>query len=496
MKLAALFLAFFTSLSLLRAGEGYFGIRVVDEQTGRGVPLITLSTTNHLSYTTDSAGWIALDEPGLMGSRVFFHVSGPGYTLPKDGFGFSGVKLTPKGGDTVEVKVLRTQIAERLYRITGQGIYRDSTLLGKEAPLPRPNLFADVMGQDSVQVVPWKGRLLWLWGDTQRPGYPLGNYHSTCAWSDLPEHGGLDPADGMHFEYITDEAGAVAKMLPISEPGAVWLFGLLSAEDAQGQAHLLAHYSRWKDLGTRLEHGIAEFREDSQRFERLALLGEEFTWQHPQRNAIRARGVDAEGQQRDYLYFATPFCVTRVPATSDDVQNTSSYEALAYSAESKTHVWQQAEPPLTQAAEAALIEKGTLKASDAMLQVTEAITGKPVKLHGGSIHWNKHRQRWIMIAVQQEGELSHLGELWYAESSAIEGPWRTAVKIASHPKYSFYNPAHHAFLDQQGGRLIYFEGTYTESFSGNPIPTPRYDYNQLMYRLDLDEPRLKPAKVK
>jgi hypothetical protein len=27
-------------------------------------------------------------------------------------------------------------------------------------------------------------------------------------------------------------------------------------------------------------------------------------------------------------------------------------------------------------------------------------------------------------------------------------------------------------------------------FSGNPDKTPRYDYNQVMYRLDLADPRL------
>ena len=50
---------------------------------------------------------------------------------------------------------------------------------------------------------------------------------------------------------------------------------------------------------------------------------------------------------------------------------------------------------------------------------------------------------------------------------------------------------HHDFLDQAGGRVIYFEGTYTNQFSGNPAFTPRYDYNQILYRLDLADPRLK-----
>lgn len=479
--------------TVLARAEVPFGIHVVDEHSGRGVPLVTLRTTNHISHTTDSAGWIAFDEPGLMEREVHFTVSSPGYAVAKDGFGIAGVRLTPKQGEKAEVKIMRTSIAERLYRITGQGLYRDSTLLGIEAPLPRPNLFADVMGQDSVQVAEWKGRLLWLWGDTQRPNYPLGNFHTTCAWSDLPEKGGLDPKDGIHFEYLTDEAGAVRKMLPINEPGAVWLFGLLVCNDANGAEHLVAHYSRWKDLGKRLEHGIAEFDEEEQRFRRVALLGEEFAWQHPQNNTVRARGTGADGVERDYFYFATPFCVTRVPATYDDVQNTSSYEAFAWSAEMKQHVWQPSEP-LTQEAEAALIKEGKLAKDKAYLQAKDATSGQPVTLHGGSVHWNAHRQRWVMIAVQKDGKESHLGEVWYLEAKQIEGPWRKAVKVASHPRYSFYNPSHHAFFDQQGGQYIYFEGTYAETFSGNPVATPRYDYNQLMYRLDLDDPQLKAAQ--
>ena len=45
-----------------------------------------------------------------------------------------------------------------------------------------------------------------------------------------------------------------------------------------------------------------------------------------------------------------------------------------------------------------------------------------------------------------------------------------------------------------GGRVIYFEGIYTNQFTGTPKTeaTPRYDYNQIMYRLDLSGPRLHP----
>ena len=44
---------------------------------------------------------------------------------------------------------------------------------------------------------------------------------------------------------------------------------------------------------------------------------------------------------------------------------------------------------------------------------------------------------------------------------------------------------------REGGRVIYLEGSYVNTFSGNPHPTPYYEYNQIMYRLDLSDPRLR-----
>jgi hypothetical protein len=98
-----------------------------------------------------------------------------------------------------------------------------------------------------------------------------------------------------------------------------------------------------------------------------------------------------------------------------------------------------------------------------------------------------------MIAVESGGT-SFLGEVWYAEARELTGPWRKARKIVTHDKYSYYNPVQHDFFDQAGGRFIFFEGTYTKDFSGNPVGTPRYEYNQIMYRLDLDDPRLNAVR--
>ncbi|MBB5039106.1 hypothetical protein [Prosthecobacter dejongeii] len=472
-------------LMLAAAQEMPFGIQVVDAQTGRGVPLITLTTTNHQVFVTDSAGWVSFQEPGFMDTEVYFHVSGPGYSVAKDGFGYSGARLHPKAGEKTEIKVLRHNIAERLYRVTGQGIYRDSTLLGLENPLPKSNLNAAVTGQDSVQVLPWKGRLFWLWGDTNVANYPLGNFHTTCAWSDLPAKGGLEANDGVHLEYLMGGDGRVRKMVPTHEKGVVWVFGLLGVADKAGNDHLLGHYGRYERLDKRVEHGLVEFDDVEGHFRPVVQLGDEFSWQHPEGNAVRVSSKDG-----DFFYFVESFALTRVKADYDNVLNPASYEALAWSEDTQGYQWQSKLPPVTQLSERQQIRSGKIPEEKALLQVQDEASGKPVLIHRASINWNAYRQRWIMIATQNQGEVSMLGEVWYSEASSPEGPWNQAVKIASHPKYTFYNPRHHPFFDENGGRTIYFEGTYTETFSGNPIATPRYDYNQIMYRLDLSDPRL------
>ncbi|HEX3870961.1 MAG TPA: hypothetical protein VHV77_11020, partial [Pirellulales bacterium] len=42
-----------------------FGIEVVDDDTGRSVPLVELRTINELRYVTDNAGRVAFAEPEL-----------------------------------------------------------------------------------------------------------------------------------------------------------------------------------------------------------------------------------------------------------------------------------------------------------------------------------------------------------------------------------------------------------------------------------------------
>jgi hypothetical protein len=96
--------------------------------------------------------------------------------------------------------------------------------------------------------------------------------------------------------------------------------------------------------------------------------------------------------------------------------------------------------------------------------------------------------------MQAFGQPSAFGELWYAEADAPTGPWGKAVKVLSHENYTFYNPRLHPEFTTLDSPILFFEGTYTATFSDNKQPTPRYDYNQILYRLDLDDPALAPAR--
>src|SRR5262249_24097961 len=135
------------------------------------------------------------------------------------------------------------------------------------------------------------------------------------------------------------------------------------------------------------------------------------------------------------------------------------------------------------------LKSGALKPGEALTPLRDADTGAAVLAHSGSVYWNAYRGRWVLIAVQLNGT-SLLGEVWYAEADTPLGPWVYARKVVTHERYSFYNPKQHPVFDRDGGRTIFFEGTYTHTFSGNPEATPRYDYNQIMYQLDLANPRL------
>lgn len=476
-----------------------FVIRVVDDATGRGVPLVELRTTNEVTFLSDSGGVVAVVDPDLIGQRVYFHVRSHGYEFPKDGFGYAGRALDVIAGGSVELRIKRINVAERLYRVTGGGIYRDSVLAGLGAPIDAPLLNAQVFGSDSVVCAPFAGRIYWFWGDTNRPAYPLGNFHVPGATSETIDSG-VNPDAGINLSYFTDENGFAKKTCEMPGEGPTWISGLTVLKVGSGRERMFASYAKIKGFLTAYERGIVEWDDSAKSFRKLHTI--------PLDGPLRPEGhpLQVEDAGEPYIYFASPFPLVRVHADVDSYVNMDKYEAFTCLREGTSikepkvdrddsgalrYSWKRNTPPIGPAEQADFVKRGLIKQSEALLQLRDIETGTPVVAHGGSVNWNAHRKRWILIAVQMGGKSSMLGEVWYAEADTPLGPWVYARKVVTHDKYTFYNPKHHAFLDTDGGRRIHFEGTYASTFSGNPIQTPRYDYNQIMYALDLDDERLR-----
>ncbi len=479
----------------------YFKIKVVDEKTGRGVPLVELKTVNQQSYYTDNNGIVAFYEPGLMNQEVYFHLKSHGYEYPRDGFGYHGKGLMAIPGDSAVIKIERLNIAERLYRVTGGGLYVNSLLTGSSVPIKQPVLNGKVLGQDTFIETLYKGKIYWFWGDSDRPSYPLGNFATSGATSELPGKGGLDPSIGVDLSYFLDEKGFSKKMCPLPGPGPVWIHWLTTLKDSLGIQRLIASYTRIKTLAEAYEHGLALFDDSDEIFKpfvRFDLQSRLF----PEGHSFRAI---VNNQEYLYFSFAAPYSL-RVIADWKHVTELSTYEAFTClptgSRYDTTAVkpdrgpdgrliygWKVNTDPLSYDNEQFLLKKGILKSGETWQNLYDILTGKPVIPHAGSLFWNDYRKKWIAI-FHQRGGTSALGEVWFAEADTPTGPWAYARKVVTHDNYTFYNVGQHPLFDQDKGRLIYFEGTYTDTFSGNPLPTPRYNYNQIMYRLDLEDSRL------
>lgn len=446
-------ISFLASAISSAAGTG-FSIVVKDATSDRPVPLVELRTTNEVRYYSDNLGVVTIDDPELIGEEVFFHVKSHGYEFPEDGFGMRGTRITLVPGGKTELKVTRINIAERMYRVTGGGRFGHSLKAGLEIPEFRQGLRAGVLGCDSVLNAVYKGRLMWIWGDTNRLSYPLGNFHATGATSELPG----DPEKGIDLHYFENGEGFVQPMAKMPGEGPTWLTGLTVLRDKDGKEHLGALYQKVRGYLELYETGLCEFDDEAGTFQKR------FTFAAGEKPSPVGHPLPYEDENgENWILYADPLPTMKIPATFEAWLDPSQYQTV----EAKSNF---VDPE-----------------------------GNKVTPHRGSITWNEYRKQWIMIFCETKpGEKntgnSRLGEIWYAEATSPFGPWESCVKIVTHDRYSFYNPKQHPYFAGENGKIIYFEGTYTATFSKAPVPTPEYDYNQILYRLDLGDERLKGAQ--
>ena len=438
-------------------------IEVVEKDTGWPVPMVELKTTNDVRFVTDNAGVIAFDLPEMMGREVWFDINGYGYERGKDGFGYRGVRLTPEPGKTLRVQVTRTIIAKRLGRITGAGLFAESQKTGTDLDWKE----SGEVGRDSVLTSVYKGRLFWLWGDTSLAKYPLGIFNSTSATSAVQPLASFEPPLRLKLEQFTDDKGAIRGVAKIPGEGPTWLSGYVTLPDAKGAQHLVATFSKIRNHLEDYQRGLCVWNDATESFDLLRVL-----WTKaggaaakndrpppaPMGNPVFWK--DEHGKQ--WVLFGNPFPTLRCPATFEAWQDPKTWE--------------------------------TLKPQET---VRPATGPRDIKPHGGAIAWNAYRKRWVTVFEQHDGRPSFLGELWYAEADSPTGPWGPAVKVLSHELYSFYNPQLHPEFTPSGSPVLFFEGTFSAEFArSKPQIVPRYNYTQILYRLDLDDPALAPAKKK
>ncbi len=435
-------------------------VEVVERGSGWPVPLVGLRSTHHLAFVSDNAGVVALDAPELMGREVFLHVSADGYEVPKDGFGYRGVRLRPEPGRTLRIEVDRTMIARRLGRLTGGGLFAESQRTGGDADWRESGVF----GSDSVQTAVHRGRRLWLWGDTTLPEYPLGIFDSSGAFTEPRPFTSFKPPIRVAFDYVRDARGRPRGITPMPGDGPTWATALVSLPAADGTPRLVCTYMKIRGKLEAYEWGLAVWNEEAVRFDRLKVLWRKTAESPtppplPVGHAVPWTAPDG----RAWMLFAHPFPTLRCPATFEAWQD--------------PETWVRMSPPPTL----------TAAGSDEAVRPHAGV-------HAGGMGWHPWRRRWVAVFQQSGGSPSRLGELWYAEAGTPEGPWGPAVKVITHERHTFYNPCLHLDLTPADSPVLLVEGTYTKDFSGQPNATPRYEYNQVLYRLDLDDAALAPAR--
>jgi len=316
----------------------------------------------------------------------------------------------------------------------------------------------------------------------------------------LPGPDSWNPAKDVPLKYFEDaKTGFAAETCRMAGDGPTWAGALASVLDENGQDKLVCWYAKIKPPMETYRRGVAVWNDTSHRFESVKEFGPEPIGPPDGSHDLKVKEGDSE-----WLYFADPFPFARVRSRFADYVDPAAYERWSCETADSTATnpvierdshgepvfrWRRGGSSFDQKRQQFLVSKGLVKPEECPIRFRTG-DGKEMQISRGSVAWNAYRKKWIMLFGQAFAKESLLGEIWFAESDALTGPWDRAVKVVTHDKYSFYNVAHHPELDSVDGRTIRFEGTYTLSFSGVEQPTPRYDYNQILYELDLTDPRL------
>ncbi len=429
-------------------------LEVVEKGSGWPVPGVELRTVHGVRFVSDNAGLIAFDLPELMGQETWFTVGGHGYGVQADGFGYKGVRLRPTPGKKLTVTVERRILAQRLGRLTGSGLFAESHKLGEHLDWRD----GPVQGCDSIVNARFNGQQFWFWGDTNLAHYPLGIFNvSAATTADFTPP--ARPPLKVRFDYFLNAQGRARGVADVPGDGPTWVWGAATLKDAQGHEHLVASAVKVRGHMEAYRWDLVEWDATALQFKPLRTFWTQSAEQPkapPVPDGHALPWTDATGKA--WLLFCNPFPTLRCPATYEAWKDPQTWETLT---------------------------------PDRTIRTPEGTT---VEAHGGDLAWHPWSQRWLLLFTQKGGDTSFLGEIWLATAPSPTGPWTGARKVATHDNYTFYNPVLHPEAFRADSPVIHFEGTYVTTFTNNQQPTPRWDYNQVLYQVDLSQPAFRAAK--
>ena len=501
------------AISLAPAARGTpFRIDIVDQATGRGVPMVRLSAAGTWAYS-DSNGVVAWTDL-LDKGRLTFTPLTDGYELAHSSsqgiVGNAGVELNPTSGGRAVIKLNRTQVAERLYRLTGQGIYSDSVMVNASSPIADPILApAGITGQDGGTPAVYKGLAYWFWGDTN-----CARYDSNCGsqrdnWNDTAAifttgATSVITQNPPSLKYFTRVSGGFenpAQMAPVQpmeykgKSCRTWIGSVCSFTDEDTHEEVLMAIYMKPDLnkpGPMLNQarGLLQWSDTLSRFRTLTAYHDPSTpCTLPQgctqtdvfgMYTVHRLGPDADP---NYVYFGKPFTHYRVRRSVKAMANQSAWESFSPLKPGTDEVdpagygWKTNLSWFGQAAELRLIQQGKLSRSAARMQVKDPAgnigrcdwNSTPI-MGNGDVQYNNYLKQYVLIAqkaVHPCEKESTYGEIWLSLAPNITGPWNSVHRIATHATTgsSCYNPLQLPFLEEGGGSRIYFACTVTSAFS-------------------------------
>jgi hypothetical protein len=301
------------------------------------------------------------------------------------------------------------------------------------------------------------------------------------------------------------EGPFVAPMAPpelTSTHFPVWIGGIVSL-NASG---MFAFFTKGGMTAT--SWGLLKWNEGLSRFD-LAWIRNTTDDQMSLEMKLKAglNGAQSSFDGDGNILFTSAYASIRTKATEEGLMNLDSYEAftallpgstmtkpvLDRSSGKLRYAWRTGAPPLTESDEQELLRQGLMDKSELWISLKQKTTDTLIVLRRGSTHWNRKLQAWLLLSS------GNPGTIWAAKSERPEGPYREAVLVATHNSTgsgrsddsdkatNFYNPTQHVFFDEDEGETIYFSGTFVTSFAPQHFATARYDYNSIMYRINVSK---------